>query len=72
LDRIVAEVGDQIMREAKERVEKLAPAASAEDDSSQPYEEQWLVLVRCEDEGQQLNLLERLTGEGLNCSAMNR
>lgn len=32
--------------------------------------EQWLVLVRCRDEKHQVEVLERLEGEGLECKAL--
>jgi len=32
--------------------------------------EQWLVLVTCRDEKQQVELLERFCHEGLNCKAL--
>jgi hypothetical protein len=32
--------------------------------------EQWLILVTCRDERQQVQLLERLRGEGLECKAL--
>ena len=32
--------------------------------------EQYLVLVKCRDEKQQVELLERLGGEGLECMAL--
>ena len=32
--------------------------------------EQWLVLVRCQDEKHQVEVLERLQGEGLECKAL--
>ena len=32
--------------------------------------EQWLVLVTCRDEGQQVELLKRFQGEGLECRAL--
>jgi ParB-like chromosome segregation protein Spo0J len=74
LDKIVAEVGNQIMREAKERVAKLAPAASEQEQAGEEdsYSEQWLVLIRCKDEAEQLTLLERFSNDGLECSAMSR
>jgi hypothetical protein len=35
-----------------------------------PGPEQFLVLVRCRDERQQVELLTRFTGEGLDCKAL--
>ena len=32
--------------------------------------EQFLVLVTCRDEGQQVELLRRLSGEGMECRAL--
>ena len=32
--------------------------------------DQWLILIRCRDEQQQVALLERLGGEGLECKAL--
>jgi len=35
-----------------------------------PLPEKYLVLIECRDEDQQVELLERLTGEGLRCRAL--
>jgi ParB-like chromosome segregation protein Spo0J len=32
--------------------------------------EQWKIVIDCEDEGHQVELLERLTGDGLKCRAL--
>jgi hypothetical protein len=37
---------------------------------AQVVPEQWFVLVTCHDEKEQVALLERLTGEGLECRAL--
>ncbi len=36
------------------------------------FDEQFLVLVTCRDEGEQLKLIERLLADGVNVRAMNR
>jgi ParB-like chromosome segregation protein Spo0J len=70
LDKIISDLGSQIMRDAKEKIAQLAPALNAPVEEA--YAEQWLVLVRCKDEAEQLALLERFAAEGLECSAMSR
>jgi hypothetical protein len=53
-------------REAMENCLKLEPAP----ETVLPRSEQWLVLVTCRDEKDQVEVLERLTKEGLECRAM--
>lgn len=49
----------------------LAQETPPEDDKPSPtLDEQYLVLVTCRDEEQQVELLERFTHEGLSCRAL--
>jgi ParB-like chromosome segregation protein Spo0J len=68
---IIAQVGDEIMRQAKDRVRELAPPVPEPETVSEPEGEQreFVVVIRCEDEPAQLALLQRLSAEGLNCTA---
>jgi hypothetical protein len=55
--------------EAAARACLEAPAGRARP-GVQTLREQWYVLVTCRDEKQQVELLGRLTGEGLECRAL--
>jgi hypothetical protein len=52
---------------AEESLNKLAQRESR---AVEMGPEQWLVLVRCQDEKHQVQVLERLWGEGLECKAL--
>ena len=47
----------------------LAAAKKKLRQQDRPYEEQYLILVTCADEAEQLTLLERFQQEGLKCQA---
>src|SRR5262245_12440250 len=55
--------------EAAARACLEAPAERARPEA-QTLREQWYVLVTCRDEQQQVELVGRLTGEGLECRAL--
>ena len=55
--------------EAAARASLEAPAGRVRS-AVQALPEQWYVLVTCRDEKQQVELLGRLTGEGLECRAL--
>jgi len=57
---------EAVWREAMEGCLKTEPVPEA----VLPASEQWLVLITCQDEKEQVELLERLTKEGLECRAM--
>jgi hypothetical protein len=48
----------------------LAEPAGGKRAEVETVPEQWYVLVTCRDEKQQVELLGRLTGEGLECRAL--
>ncbi len=50
--------------------ESLNKLAEREPRAAEMGPEQWLVLVRCQDEKHQVEGLERLQGEGLECKAL--
>jgi hypothetical protein len=52
---------------AEESVKKLAARESR---AVEMGPQQWLVVVRCRDEKQQVELLGRFQGEGLECKAL--
>src|SRR5262249_20342877 len=72
-DAVLREFSDQI---AKEDEQALQAAAGEDEDEGESkadpksYVEQWLVLVTCKDEPDQLALLERFQAEGLSCKAL--
>ena len=49
---------------------ELAALTAAPRPGEQDIPEQWLVLVTCRDEKQQVELLERFRREGLECKAL--
>jgi hypothetical protein len=55
--------------EATARASLEAPAERARPEV-ETVPEQWFVLVTCRDEQQQVELLGRLNGEGLECRAL--
>lgn len=62
-----AEIGDVGFLDSE--LAKIAGQA-AEEPRAQLPAERWLVLVTCDDEEQQAELLERFAGEGLTCKAL--
>jgi hypothetical protein len=59
---------EEAWRQAAEAV--LAPRRDWGKQTEQVIPEQWLVLVTCRDEKQQVELLARLSGEGWPCKAL--
>jgi ParB-like chromosome segregation protein Spo0J len=45
-------------------------ASSSGEDETKKITENFMILVTCEDEGQQADLLERFAHEGINCKAL--
>jgi hypothetical protein len=64
--------GDSLRRaEAEAAMTKLArPNALGEGEKALQLSEQFLVLITCRDEKQQVELLGRFQGEGLECKAL--
>ena len=62
-----AEIGDVGFLDAE--IAKLTKDAADEPSVPMP-EEQWMVLVACESEAQQAELLERFENDGLTCKAL--
>jgi hypothetical protein len=52
-------------------VNKRVKRAGAERPAPPPVPDEWLVLVECADEAEQVALLRRLQKEGLKCRALN-
>jgi hypothetical protein len=57
----------QALWDSVARAERPAPAA---DPGPPEIPEQWLVLIECDSEARQLELLSRFAGEGLRCRAL--
>jgi hypothetical protein len=54
---------------ARDALDGGSPAAAGPD-RQEALEERFMVLVECEDEAQQVELLQRFHGEGLRCKAL--
>jgi ParB family chromosome partitioning protein len=67
MDKIISEVSDQIIAEENQRT---APAEEFPDEPQQPAAFagiEYLVIIRCKDEEDQAQVIERLSSEGLDC-----
>ena len=64
--------GNEELRTAWERIaaQVVGPAAEGSGRGVELGPRQWLVLITCRDERQQVELLGRFIGEGLECRAM--
>lgn len=70
--RALCEADSQAVRELYQRLtleEEQIKARSAEAETPPTLTEQFYVLVYCQDEAQQVELLTRFTAEGLHCQA---
>lgn len=62
------EIGDVGFDDAE--LAKLAGQADPDDPAPTLGDEKWLIVVTCENEAHQAELLERFAGEGLGCKAL--
>ena len=66
----ITETDSQALRDLWDMVAANGKPPVVPDTGPPIVPEQWLVLVTCESEQQQLDLLERLQKEGLSCKAL--
>lgn len=68
--RIVEQVGDQIKQQAKQRIRELSPPAPEEPEAEPeeaPEAPQYVIVVRCQDQANQAEVLQKLIALGLAC-----
>jgi len=66
-------LADQVQtqsEELRELIASLVPAAPSDLPEPPPTPEQFLVLVECDDEAHQVQLLQRFQADGLKCRAL--
>lgn len=70
-DKIIADAGDEVMRQTRPDDQLTPPPAQRPDPVPQPGSEperQCLVVIRCKDESDQAEVLDRLSAEGFDCA----
>lgn len=64
----ITEADAQVLKDLWDKLAGIEPPASLKDAETLP--EQYLVLIECRDEAQQVALLQRFEAEGLTCKAL--